>query len=373
VFERGLGWGEQGKNVRYANNFYSSKSDGFSRGKVIDILYHTQILVYPICEIEYLTMINSPSIQKGMGHAVDSSQLADWSCQAGWDIEYQQVGRGSFSGWFTATVGDQLVFTNQFCNRELLICGCPHEYGVALVLPVSDSRLGSYEGRPLGLTDAIFLLPDDERVLRTPDNLRACTISVPLRLLESTLQRYDHQCLSQILPKSRAIPLPPALIRFFTNTVSTLTMPDNCMPHPNFIVECEDRILQTAVEVISGLKEIPSSQNRRLDNRRRYVRLAREYIEMHLQDVVSISKVAECLNITTRTLQMAFQEVLGVSPMQYLRSRRLNRIRQQLIDKNREHKTITELAFENGLYHLGRFARDYKTTFGELPSRSRKI
>lgn len=316
-------------------------------------------------------MNNMPSIQKCMEHAVDSSQIADWSSESGWDIEYQQVVRGKFDAWFSVLSCDRLLFTNQFCNRGLIIRGCPGEDMIALVIPVNGGRLGTYEGIPLGSTDAIFLLPGDERILCTPDNLRVSTIGIPFRFLESALQQYDHKYLPQILPTSRSLPLPPALMRFFTDTVSMLTAPDSSTLICNGVLECESRIVQATVEFISALKDNPN-KNRRIDNRRKYVRLAQEYIELHLQDVVSISNAAENLNITTRTLQMAFQEVLGVSPVQYLRSRRLNRIRQQLIDNQRGHKTITELAFENGLYHLGRLARDYKTMFGELPSQTPK-
>jgi len=315
-----------------------------------------------------------PSIQKYMEHAVDSSQLTAWSCESGWDIEYQQVSRGKFDAWFSILSCDRLLFINEFFNRRLVIRGCPSEDIVALVIPVNGGRLGTYEGIPLGSTDGVFLLPGDERILCTLDNLQVYSIGIPLWLLESALQRYDYKYLSQILPASNSLPLPPALIRFFTDTVSTLTAvdADSHMPICNGVMEFEDRIVQAVVEFISTLKETPNKKNRRIDNRRKHVRLAQEYIEAHLQDVVSIGKVAEYANTTTRTLQMAFQEVLGVSPDQYLRSRRLNRIRQQLIDNKRKNKTITELAFEYGLYHLGRFARDYKTLFGELPSMTRK-
>ncbi|WP_287287184.1 helix-turn-helix domain-containing protein [Okeania sp. SIO2B9] len=64
----------------------------------------------------------------------------------------------------------------------------------------------------------------------------------------------------------------------------------------------------------------------------------------------------------------SFQELFGISPMRYLKVRRLNAVRQRLKASDPENCTITFLASEFGFYSPSHFTRDYKTMFGELPS-----
>ena len=86
-------------------------------------------------------------------HAIDCSQVADWSREVGWDIEYQQVGRGAFDAWFCFASCQELRLTNQVCNREMVICGCPPRDMLAMVLPSGRDHLGIYEGRTLSRND----------------------------------------------------------------------------------------------------------------------------------------------------------------------------------------------------------------------------
>ena len=57
-----------------------------------------------------------------------------------------------------------------------------------------------------------------------------------------------------------------------------------------------------------------------------------------------------------------------MSPMRYLKVRRLNAVRQLLKASVPESCTIVTLANQFGFYSKGHFARDYKAMFGELPS-----
>ncbi|WP_282433594.1 helix-turn-helix domain-containing protein [Okeania hirsuta] len=63
-----------------------------------------------------------------------------------------------------------------------------------------------------------------------------------------------------------------------------------------------------------------------------------------------------------------FKDLFGVSPMRYLKIRRLNAVRQRLKASEPENCSIVFLANEFGFYCPSHFTRDYKAMFGELPS-----
>ena len=83
---------------------------------------------------------------------------------------------------------------------------------------------------------------------------------------------------------------------------------------------------------------------------------------------LSISDLAHQSGVAERTLRTAFQKCFGVSPIEYLRVRRLNQARQLLESSSSGETTVTQIAFQLGFWDLGRFAKAYHQLFGKLPS-----
>ena len=299
--------------------------------------------------------------------AVDCSQVADWSRQVGWDIDYQQVGRGSFNSWFSVASCERLLLTNQFCNRETVIDGSPPPDMVAVVLPAGNSPLGVYEGTTLRPNDALVLLSGEGRCLRSPAGFRACTISIPRTTLEEAVGHFAHCEAATVFPKSQSFAFSPNRIRRMAATVCSLTSPQQGSLGQITTAELQDRLLQ---ELANGVCQDRQDlkQHARRHERAEHVSKARDYIEAHLEQTILLSQIAACVGVSVRTLELAFRDLLGVTPTEYIRTRRLNRLRQQLLKEGRVIRTLTDMAMEQGLLHLGRFSRNYKDLFGELPS-----
>jgi transcriptional regulator GlxA family with amidase domain len=72
--------------------------------------------------------------------------------------------------------------------------------------------------------------------------------------------------------------------------------------------------------------------------------------------------------VSERTLEYAFKEVMGLTPMTYLVRLRLHRVRQALLAGTQGSTTVSAEALNWGFWHFGEFSRAYKACFGELPS-----
>lgn len=81
-----------------------------------------------------------------------------------------------------------------------------------------------------------------------------------------------------------------------------------------------------------------------------------------------MTDLCELTHVSRRTLQYCFEQVLGLSPLQYLRLMRLNAVRRLLLAGLEEGDTIALLAARYGFWHAGQFSADYKGLFGEPPS-----
>jgi transcriptional regulator GlxA family with amidase domain len=69
-----------------------------------------------------------------------------------------------------------------------------------------------------------------------------------------------------------------------------------------------------------------------------------------------------------RTLERAFRDVLGLTPVAYLNRLRLHRVHAALLSGSRRSTTVSAEAMKWGFWHFGDFSRAYKACFGEAPS-----
>jgi AraC-like DNA-binding protein len=99
------------------------------------------------------------------------------------------------------------------------------------------------------------------------------------------------------------------------------------------------------------------------------VRRVIAYMEENLSWPIALPDVAKALDVSVRSVQKAFHDDLGTTPMNYLRDRRLERARAELADAlPSDGATVTEVAERWGFGHLGNFSGMYRKRFGESPS-----
>ncbi|EAB8791680.1 helix-turn-helix domain-containing protein, partial [Salmonella enterica subsp. enterica] len=106
-------------------------------------------------------------------------------------------------------------------------------------------------------------------------------------------------------------------------------------------------------------------------NRVNYLKLvskAREYLFENATEPVTVLELCNELYVSRRTLQNAFQQVLGIGPNAYLKTIRLNAVRRELVSPYSKQTTVKDAAMQWGFWHLGQFATDYQRLFNEKPS-----
>jgi AraC-like DNA-binding protein len=98
------------------------------------------------------------------------------------------------------------------------------------------------------------------------------------------------------------------------------------------------------------------------------VKAAEDYALSHAGDHLYVSDLCRAAAVSERTLQSAFHEIMGMTPVAYLIRIRLHRVRQALLAGSHGSTTVSAEALNWGFWHFGEFSRAYKECFGELPS-----
>jgi len=88
-------------------------------------------------------------------------------------------------------------------------------------------------------------------------------------------------------------------------------------------------------------------------------------------DPPTIYEICLKFNVGRRVLNYSFVEVVGSSPLNFLRSMRLNGARRDLRKQGR-NQSVQEIAGRWGFCHMPRFSTEYRKLFGELPSQTRQ-
>ncbi len=120
------------------------------------------------------------------------------------------------------------------------------------------------------------------------------------------------------------------------------------------------------------LTQLPHNHSAQLlDDRQallpRHVRLARDYIEAHLHEPITLAQLCSLCGVSARTLQNGFNRFLRQSPVDYIRDRRLARVHEAL-KKGAPGQTITDVLLSHGIHSFGHFTNAYRRRYGCPPS-----
>lgn len=138
--------------------------------------------------------------------------------------------------------------------------------------------------------------------------------------------------------------------------------------HPAALAAEEDELLRLALLLDRPPELIPVERLSSSPGRRGAIRRVDAYLEANSDSIPSIPTLCQVAEVSERTLEYAFREHLGVTPVRYLKLRRLMLARRRLLNPIHEESSVTDILGGCGVYELGRFAGEYRKLFGELPS-----
>ena len=100
------------------------------------------------------------------------------------------------------------------------------------------------------------------------------------------------------------------------------------------------------------------------------MKIAEDHALAHVGERLYVSDLCRATAVGERTLEVAFKETTGLTPLACLARLRLHRVRDALQSATRSARSVSSIAFDWRFWHFGEFSRAYQDCFGELPSQT---
>lgn len=145
---------------------------------------------------------------------------------------------------------------------------------------------------------------------------------------------------------------------------------EHCVRTPeDYELEVRDALSR----LLSLLKDhVPNerpAQDRRIARDNARVRTMMGYIQTHYQETVSIEDIAASAVISVSEALRCFHNTIGLTPVQYLKSYRIQQAAAELLNSDRK---ISEIGAACGFQEMSYFAKAFRETMGMTPSAYRK-
>jgi AraC family ethanolamine operon transcriptional activator len=289
---------------------------------------------------------------------------------APWDVVVTPLSRGPYKHAITYLASPRMTLYRErfWCRTRIQGLSPPGMFGFAVPLKVGRST--RWWGAPLQETGLPAMMPGGMHVDFSEGHQHLVTL-VDLGLLrdslpEELMDAIEAACQQHVLSASRGAVarLSPTL-----NALLDGARADPQVLHYPHAVSAMEQDLLTAFRQSLTL---PTSAPRRVGRATRQGGLQRaiEYVRSTDAEWVTVADLCAVARVTERTLEYAFRENFGTSPATFLHLRRYHASRTDLLAARPKAATVSEIALNNGFYHLGRFAVRYKELFGESPSQT---
>lgn len=300
----------------------------------------------------------------------DADEQAE--CLRDWDQIYEQLSPGQFEGRFMEIRfrGIQLFreVTNQSVHQEGLMRAGDRVLGV----PVAMQGQGYFCGRPIA-SDAIMTLGGGDALAFTaPERFDVVAVSIPSQELTRYAMDIEHRDIERELQNRPVIHASNECVNefrgFLLAALESVALTPTMLKYAAMQKGLEQALLSSVLKAVGGDEGMAGGSTSSPSHRHKLVARAQDYMREHVEEPLTVEDLCRTLQVSRRTLQYSFQEILQLNPVSYLRAMRLNGVRRMLKSSGAQRQSVQDIAARWGFWHLSHFANDYRRMFGELPS-----
>jgi AraC family ethanolamine operon transcriptional activator len=275
-----------------------------------------------------------------------------------WDLDFKIVHKGGFQGRMRQVSNADMLITLADFGSHLHQAGTTPIAYRTFALPASDSQYFWWLGYEIDDCSITRFGTDNELACVSDQSFSVYTLSVKEQRLEKIVESLGL--------------LPPSSDRSVTRIRKDQMLGLRDLARSAIFdgsgtsrkAAAERLLEQLLVSCAEGRKKQPVKAR----SRDRAVKRVIEHLNDDGCSHPGLSDLCTIANVSERTLRYAFQERYGISPVQFVRSWRLNSAHRLLRRSAKEKTTVADIAGACGFLDPSVFAKHYRSLHGELPS-----
>jgi AraC family transcriptional regulator, ethanolamine operon transcriptional activator len=304
----------------------------------------------------------------------DLDSLEAIAFKLGLDSKINQMSRGKLQGRFLTLKLGQLHFLQLDFNQMMTIRGAkpPGCFIFSVTLEQEGKELRTH-GKVTPLDYLYGTNPDLDIYLLTPTRFKYVIVIIPQTFLLNYLVSIGKETLFSFIRDNNWLQIP---IDKFSPLKVYLTEIFHLAVHQPLFLENGDRqnlVVKDFLPLLLDCMPGASSQIRAFERHNSRVTLVKQAEAMmgeNLEQPITLTDIYQALHTSRRTLIYAFNDVVGMTPIAYVKTLRLNAVHRKLLVSDPERVSVSQVAHYYGFWSAGHFARDYRAFFGESPSQT---
>ncbi|AJP48891.1 hypothetical protein PG1C_11560 [Rugosibacter aromaticivorans] len=290
----------------------------------------------------------------------------------GWNQSCDQMTPGAFDGKVVEMWIKGMQIFRATANRSVCQSGHFWKNYRVIGMPLEMSSMGLLSKQAITL-DTLFTFQSELGFsLSTPEEFDAIAIAIPDTTLEKLMVERGIGSIRRLMGDTMNVlrPNPDKLVELrncLTSALDPRNFRQELLHDPQAQQTMRSTIIDHVLETLRSAQPAPM----RTRSFKAHSHLVHEAINLALANASeppTVAGLCRRLKVSQRMLNYSFLETVGTAPLQYLRSRRLNGVRRDLRATSARPVTIGDVADRWGFRHLPRFAAEYRSLFGELPS-----
>ena len=292
-----------------------------------------------------------------------------------WRQTYSQITGGALDSSLMQLTSTRCHLFRERINQRVVQQGEAPHGKVCFAVPITMPGSIRMQGRDADDKSIFFLRGGEEFMVHMPLGMDMLAITFDQALFERALnETYWADEIGKLL-KQPVIKLPPERLnearRRLLAMFSEALLNEDLGATPERELEFEEAMLNEMLQLVTD----PACDRAQRHGSSTHSFIVDKCHRLTISDALRVPTVIELcerLQVSRRTVQNSFRTVAETTPVNYLRSVRLNGVRRELMSTSASDTSIGDVASNWGFFHLSHFAAEYQELFSELPSQTRR-
>jgi len=289
-----------------------------------------------------------------------------------WQLHYNILSKNDFRAELNMFSENHFALSRVSLQGKLVHSGVTPKGFRTIVIPKNYDDKFIWYNKGAGGNELLIFREDGVLDAVTFSDFDAYVISIENEFLDKMITELGyHKCKDAFVASEMEFHLTETFAQNFHQLANYLL--NEYIKDVNFTIENQaihDKLIYEIIyEILTYIERTPIKKT--IKRRGKKETALKEIVEILSKDhenLYSVKELSILTNISERSLLSAFKEKYEVSPSEFIKATRLNKVKNELFALKGQDITIATIAGKHQFWHMGQFAKDFKKQFGILPS-----